>query len=67
MLERINDNAYKLDLPGEYNVNATFNVTDLSPFVVGEDLRANPSQEGGMMRTSRLSRLMVRFKLQLVR
>ena len=46
VLERINDNAYKLDLPGEYNVSATFNVTDLSPFVVGEDLRANPSQEG---------------------
>ncbi|XP_057492116.1 uncharacterized protein LOC130777711 [Actinidia eriantha] len=46
VLERINDNAYKLDLPGEYNVSATFNVTDLSPFVVGEDLRANPFQEG---------------------
>ena len=48
MLERINDNAYRLDLPGEYNVSATFNVTDLSPFVVGDDdLRANPSQEEG--------------------
>jgi hypothetical protein len=32
VLERINDNAYKVDLPGEYNVSATFNVTDLSPF-----------------------------------
>ncbi|PON53631.1 hypothetical protein PanWU01x14_200690 [Parasponia andersonii] len=48
MLERINNNAYRLDLPGEYNVSATFNVTDLSPFVAGDDdLRANPSQEGG--------------------
>ena len=48
VLEQINDNAYRLDLPGEYNVSATFNVTDLSPFVVGDDdLRANPSQEGG--------------------
>ena len=48
MLERINDNAYRLDLPGEYNVSATLNVTNLSPFVVGhEDLRANPSHEGG--------------------
>ena len=36
----------KLDLPGEYNVSATFNVTDLSPFDVGDDLRTNPSQEG---------------------
>jgi hypothetical protein len=26
VLERINDNAYKLDLPGEYNISATFNV-----------------------------------------
>jgi hypothetical protein len=47
VLERINDNAYKLDLPGEYNVSATFNVTDLSPFDVGDDLRTNPFQEGG--------------------
>jgi hypothetical protein len=47
VLERINDNAYKLDLPGEYNVSATFNVTHLSPFDVGDDLRANPFQEEG--------------------
>ena len=49
VLERINDNAYKLDLPGEYNVSATFNVTDLSPFDVGDDadLRTNPLQEEG--------------------
>ncbi|KAL5570195.1 hypothetical protein UlMin_026770 [Ulmus minor] len=47
VLARINDNAYKLDLPGEYNVSATFNVTDLSPFDVGDDLRTNPFQEGG--------------------
>ncbi|XP_057469634.1 uncharacterized protein LOC130758701 [Actinidia eriantha] len=47
VLERINDNAYKLDLPGEYNVSATFNVSDLSPFAVGDelDLRTNPFQE----------------------
>jgi len=25
ILERINDNAYKVDLPGEYGVSATFN------------------------------------------
>ncbi|KAH9763304.1 hypothetical protein KPL70_001120 [Citrus sinensis] len=34
VVARINDNAYKLDLPGEYNVSATFNVSDLSPFDV---------------------------------
>jgi hypothetical protein len=37
ILEKINDNAYKVDLPGEYKVFATFNVSDLSPFDVGED------------------------------
>ena len=47
MLERINDNAYKLDLPGEYNVSTSFNVSNLSPFDVGDDLRTNPFQEGG--------------------
>ena len=29
ILERINDNAYKVDLSGEYGVSATFNVSDL--------------------------------------
>ena len=53
MVERINDNAYKLDLPGEYDVNATFNVSDFSPLDVGDDpsmiiskdemIRARPS------------------------
>ena len=43
----INDNAYKLDLHDEYNVSATFNVSGLSPFDVGEDLRTNPFKERG--------------------
>ncbi|XP_060673390.1 uncharacterized protein LOC132803824 [Ziziphus jujuba] len=49
VLELINDNAYKLDLPGEYNVSATLNVADLSPFSAGDDfnLRTNPFQEEG--------------------
>ena len=47
VLERINDNAYKLDLPGEYNVSVTFNVTNLSIFYVSDDLRTNPFQEEG--------------------
>lgn len=37
----------KLDLPGELNVSATFNVADLSPFHVGDDLGSNRFQEGG--------------------
>ncbi|KAL4386359.1 hypothetical protein GQ457_09G017630 [Hibiscus cannabinus] len=32
VVEKVNENAYKLDLPGEYNVSATFNVSDLTPF-----------------------------------
>ena len=47
VLERINDNAYKLDLLGEYNNSATFNVSDLSPFDVGDDSRTNPFEERG--------------------
>ena len=47
VLARNNDNAYKLDLPGEYSISASFNVSDLSPFDTGDDLRANPSQEEG--------------------
>ena len=47
VLEKINDNAYKVDLPGEYGVSATFNVADLSPYEEDDylsDLRAKSSQ-----------------------
>ena len=47
VLERINDNAYKLDLLGEYNISATFNVSSLSPFDVGDDSGMNPFEERG--------------------
>ena len=47
VLKGINDNAYKLDFPGEYNVSVTFNVTDLSLFDVDDDLRKNYFQEEG--------------------
>ncbi|GKV00637.1 hypothetical protein SLEP1_g13301 [Rubroshorea leprosula] len=47
VIARINDNAYKLELPCEYNVSATFNVSNLSPFDVGDDLRTNPFEERG--------------------
>ena len=45
VLERINDNAYKIDLPDEYNVSATVNVSNFSPFDVGFDLRMNLFEE----------------------
>jgi hypothetical protein len=47
ILERINDNAYKVDLPGEYGVSATFNVSDLTLFDVGDDSRLNHFKERG--------------------
>ncbi|KAL4302844.1 hypothetical protein GQ457_10G010370 [Hibiscus cannabinus] len=47
VVAKVNENAYKLDLPDEYNVSATFNVSDLTPFDDPSDLRTNPSQEGG--------------------
>jgi hypothetical protein len=47
IIEMINDNAYKVDLLGEYSVSATFNVVDLSLFDVGDDSRLNPIKEKG--------------------
>ena len=47
IIERINDNAYKVDLPGEYGINATFNVVDLSFFDIGDDSRSNTFEERG--------------------
>ncbi|GJZ52515.1 RNA-directed DNA polymerase [Tanacetum coccineum] len=32
VLKKINDNAYKIELRGHYNVSVTFNVADLSPY-----------------------------------
>ena len=49
MLAKVNDNAYKIDLPGEYNVSVTFNVSDLIPSDDSSNLRSYPFQEGGMM------------------
>nr|KYP72218.1 Transposon Ty3-I Gag-Pol polyprotein [Cajanus cajan] len=54
ILKKINNNVYVLDLPSEYGVSPSFNVSDLSLFtglVAQEedalDLRTNPLQEGG--------------------
>ena len=49
VLEKVNDNAYKLDLPKDYNMSSTFNLRDLTPYLEDSvaaknsvDLRENP-------------------------
>jgi hypothetical protein len=49
ILEKINDNAYKLELPPEFGVSPTFNISDLWPYLGEEDevpSRTTPIQEG---------------------
>jgi hypothetical protein len=37
ILEKINDNAYKLELPLEFGVSPTFNISDLRPYLGEKD------------------------------
>ena len=49
VLERINDNAYKLELPAAFGVSPTFNIADLKPYLGEEDeleSRTTQMQEG---------------------
>ncbi|WVZ80696.1 hypothetical protein U9M48_028153 [Paspalum notatum var. saurae] len=49
IIEKINDNAYKFELPPEFGVSPTFNIADLKPYLGEEDeleLRTTPLQEG---------------------
>jgi hypothetical protein len=49
ILEKINDNAYKLELAPEFGVSPTFNISDLRPYLGDEDevpLRTMSIQEG---------------------
>jgi len=50
VLAKINDNAYKIDLPDKYNVSNTFNVFDLSLYDADDELRSlrpKAFEEGG--------------------
>jgi hypothetical protein len=49
ILGKINDNAYKFELPLEFGVSPTFNISDLRPYFGEEDempSRTTSMQEG---------------------
>jgi hypothetical protein len=49
VLEKINENAYKLDLPANFGVSLTFNIADLKSYLGEEDeleSRTTQMQEG---------------------
>jgi hypothetical protein len=49
VLEKINENAYKLDVPANFGVSPTFNIADLKPYLGEEDKlesRRTKMQEG---------------------
>jgi hypothetical protein len=58
VIEKINDDAYKLELPADFGmVSPTFNIADLKPYFGEEDeiaSRMTSIQEGSMMRISHL-------------
>jgi hypothetical protein len=37
ILAKVNDNAYKLELPPEFGVSPSFNISDLRPYLGEED------------------------------
>jgi hypothetical protein len=37
VLKKINENAYKLDLPVEFSLSPTFNIADLKPYLGEQD------------------------------
>jgi hypothetical protein len=49
ILEKLNDNAYKLESRPDFGVSPTFNIADLTPYVEEEvelESRMTPFQEG---------------------
>jgi hypothetical protein len=47
ILEKINDNAYKVELLSEYSIGVTYNVSDLSLLDVGDDSRKESFEKKG--------------------
>jgi len=53
VVQKVGENAYKIELLGDTQVSVTFNVGDLTPYLEDdeehdEDLRINPLQGGGV-------------------
>jgi len=49
VVQKVGENTYKIELPGDMQISPTFNVRDLTPYIEddeehNEDLRANPLQ-----------------------
>ncbi|WVZ70741.1 hypothetical protein U9M48_019384 [Paspalum notatum var. saurae] len=68
IIEKINDNAYKLELPPELGVSPTFNIADLKPYLREEDELSRGQlhfKRGRMMRTSLLCLRATLLKLNL--
>jgi len=60
ILEKENDNTYKVHLPRDYSVSATFNITDLNPYLEDEylaDFRAKFTQQRGLMEVHQMSKI----------
>jgi hypothetical protein len=47
ILEKINDNAYKVELLSEYSISVTYNVSDISLLDVGDDSREESFKKKG--------------------
>ena len=43
IVKKLNDNAYKVGLPGDYGVSSTFNVSNLSPYYEHDPLDSRTS------------------------
>jgi len=56
IVQKVGDNACKIELLSDMNISAIFNVKDLTPYIEDEDkghedLRVNPLQGGRLMRS----------------
>ena len=37
IIHKVGDDVYKVELPGDMNISATFNIGDLTPYIEDED------------------------------